>query len=60
MEFDPIVTVRLPLLWGATLRLLPDGTVTLLTSEDECTLSDSDLDQVAELVARAQEIRRRP
>jgi hypothetical protein len=56
-DFDSIVTVRLPLLCGATLRLFPDGTATLLTSEDEATLSDADLAGIADLVARAQQLR---
>jgi hypothetical protein len=56
-DFDPIATVRLPLLWGACLRLFPDGTVTLLTSEDEATLSDADLSGIADLVAHAQRLR---
>jgi hypothetical protein len=57
-DFDPIARVELPLLWGATLRLFPDGAVTLLTSEDEATLSDADLSGIANLVARAQSLRR--
>ncbi|MER7280549.1 hypothetical protein ABT369_39530 [Dactylosporangium sp. NPDC000244] len=54
---DPITAVELPLPWGATLRLFPDGTVTLLTSEDEAALTDENLDGIADLVARARQIR---
>ncbi len=56
-DIDIVCEVRLPVLWGAVLRLFTDGTVTLLTSEDEATLSDTDLDGIADLVARAQRIR---
>ncbi len=53
-----LAEVRLPALYGAFLRLFIDGTVTLLTSEDEATLTDDNLAQAADLIARAQQIRR--
>lgn len=56
-DFDPIVRVELPLLWGAALRLFPDGTVTLLTSEGEARFTDEHIDQVGDLIARAQRMR---
>ncbi len=56
-DIDIVCEVRLPVLLGATLRLFTDGTVTLLTSEDEATLTTADLDGIADLVARAQRIR---
>jgi hypothetical protein len=58
MDDTTILTeVRLPVLWGASLRLFSDGTVTLSTSEDEATLTDDNLAQAADLIARAQQIR---
>ncbi len=52
-----LAEVRLPVLYGAFLRLFTDGTVTLLTSEDEGVLTDDNLEQAADLIARAQQIR---
>ena len=56
-DIEIVCEVRLPLLWGATLRLFTDGTVALLTSEDEATLSTADLDGITDLIARARRIR---
>lgn len=53
-----LAEVHLPVLWGASLRLFSDGTVTLSTSEDEATLTDENLAQAAALIARAQQIRK--
>lgn len=53
----PIATVDLPILFGGSVTLFASGRVVITTSEDQSELSDTDVDNLADLLAQAQQIR---